>query len=273
MITIGIPTYNRKEILKMMASSLNNSGINIPHQIRIYDDCSTEFGVDALRKLFPSAASIKVNKANLRADENILDMYRDFLNTEDSYFFNADSDLIFSFDWLNRALQLMERTSGVLTLLNANLHSSFKDVDEDLCLKKTIGSAGTLFQRERIMQLIDFMNKSGSKKSLDWQFSKCFNEMNVPIYCVKNSLVQHIGYVGQNSFFFFDYGRNFRVESREQGQIINDILENYIDEIGLLERKRADDSLYHLKRFFVIQFKKLLPAKIYHFFRHKFKIK
>lgn len=271
MITIGVTTYNRLYLLKTMAASLYQSDISVPHNVRLYDDCSTEYSAEDLKKLFPTAVSIKVNKINMKADENIIEMYKDFLKTDDDYFFNADSDLIFSKNWLTRALELIERTSGVLTLLNANLHGSYKDIDEDLCLKKTIGSAGTLFKRNRIEELINFMNPDKNKKSFDWQFSQFFVEMSVPIYCVKNSLVQHIGYTGQNSHFFFDYGRNFAIESLAQGQIINDILENYIDQIGRLEKKRIDDTFYHLKRFIIIIFKKLLPTRLYHSIRHKLK--
>ena len=271
MVTIGITTYNRLKILKAMSESLYQSDISVPHSIRIYDDCSTEYGIEDLKRLFPTAVSIKVNEVNLKADENIYKMYEDFLASGDDWFFNADSDLIFNKGWLSRALELIERTNGILTLFNANLHHTYKDIDGDLCLKKTIGSAGTLFKRERMEQLISFLQLTSNKKSLDWQFSRYFNELSVPIYCVKNSLVQHIGYTGQNSRFFFDYGKNFTVETPAQGQMINDILENYIDEIEKLERKRFNNASYHLKRFWVIILKKILPSKIYHSLRHKIK--
>ena len=254
-----------------MAASLYQSDISIPHNIRIYDDCSTEFSKEDLKKLFPTAASFKVNKFNMRADENSLEMYKDFLKNDDDYFFSADADLIFSKNWLSKAMGLIEKTSGILTLLNANLHDSYKDVDEDLCLKKTIGSAGTMFTRNRVEELLNYMNSIGNKKSFDWQFSKYFFGMNVPIYCVKNSLVQHIGYTGQNSHFYFDYGRNFAIENLAQGQIINNVMENYIDQVGRLEIKRIDDTFYHLKRFIITIFKKLLSSRLYHLIRHKLK--
>ena len=273
MITIGITTYNRLKILRAMAESLYQSDISVPQNIKIYDDCSTEYGIDELKKLFPTAVSIKVNETNLKADENTYMMYEDFLSSGDDWFFNADSDLIFSKGWLARAFELIERTNGILTLFNANLHHTYKNIDSDLCLKKTIGCAGTLFKRERMEQLIRFINLSNNKKSLDWQFSRYFNELNVPIYCVKKSLVQHIGYTGQNSRFFFDYGKNFTVETPSQGQMINDILENYIDEIEKLESKRINNATYHLKRFWVILLKKILPSKWYHSLRQKIKNK
>ena len=271
MITIGITTFNRQRILKFMSESLYRSDLSIPHNIRVYDDCSTEYGEDELKKLFPTAASIRINKANLKADENILEMYKDFLTTDDTHFFNADSDLIFSRDWLKKGMEFFERTDGVLTFFNANLHDSYKDVDDDLCLKITIGSAGTMFSRNRVKELVDHLNSQKNNKSFDWQFSKFFIDNNIPIYCVKNSLVQHIGYTGQNSHFYFDFGRNFDIESLGHGQIINNILESYIDEIGRLEKKRIDDTFYHLKRFLIIIIKKVLPRRVYYSIRQKLK--
>jgi len=254
-----------------MASSLYQSDISVRHNIRIYDDSSTEFDIDELKKLFPTAASIKVNTKNLKADQNIFQMYKDFLKTSDTYLFNADADLIFNKNWLNTALGLIQKTGGILTLFNANSHEAIVDVDSKFCLKSIIGSAGTLLHRDRINELVTHIDSLANAKAMDWQFSKYFSKMDIPIYCVKNSLVQHIGYTGQNSNFYFDYGKNFRIESAEQGQIINDVLENYADEIRRLENERMDNLSYHLKRVFIIIFKKILPHEFYISIRQKFK--
>ena len=271
MLTIGITTHNRLSTLKTMAASLYQSNIAIPHNIRIYDDNSTEFDIDELKRLFPTAASIKVNTRNLKADQNTFQMYEDFLNTPDEYLFTADSDLIFKKNCLDIGLELIKKTSGILTLLNANSHPVEEDIDEDLCLKKTIGCAGTLLHRDRVAELVSHIHSQKNSKSLDWQFSMHFNSQDILIYCVKNSLVQHIGYSGQNSFIYFDYGKNFKIESAEQGQILNDVLENYVHEIGRLEKERIDNLSYHFRRFVTIILKKLLPRKLYIFLRQKFK--
>jgi len=270
MLTIGIPTYNRKKLLELMASSLYDSDISIPHNIRVYDDCSTEYGLDELKKLFPTAASIKINETNLKADKNTYQMYRDFLSTSDELLFNADSDLIFSKDWLKTALKLFERTSGILSVFNANAHEAYKQIDNELCLKKTIGAAGTLFHRDRVSAFMANVASPDTLTEIDWRFSEYFNSIGVPIFCVNNSLVQHIGYFGQHTKYFFDFGRNFKIENSKQGQIINDIFENFIDDIRKLENertkfydKRNDDLFYHLRRCIVILIKKLLPKKTY----------
>jgi hypothetical protein len=266
MLTIGIPTYNRRHLLEIMASSLYESNISIPHNIRIYDDCSTEYGIEELKKIFPTATSIKINKVNLRSDKNIYQMYADFLSTSDQLLFNADSDLIFSKDWLNKALALFEKTKGILTVFNANSHESYQTIDDELYLKKTVGSAGTLFHRDKVSELITYLNSLDMIKAFDWQFSEFFNSRGIPIFCVKKSLVQHIGYVGQNTKYYFDFGRNYKIETANQGQIINDIFEKFIDDIRKLETERdiRDKKLfYHLRRCIVLLIKAILPSRIF----------
>jgi len=280
MLTIGIPTYNRKHLLELMASSFYESNISIPHNIRIYDDCSTEYGIEELKKIFPTAASIKINSVNLRSDKNIYQMYSDFLSTTDQLLFNADSDLIFSKNWLTTALKLFERTKGILTIFNANSHESYQNIDDELCLKKTIGSAGTLFHRDIVSELITKMNSIDNIKAFDWQFSKYFENTGIPIFCVNNSLVQHIGYVGQNTKYYFDFGRNFKIETSKQGQIINDIFENFIDDIRKLETEREninhindkknESFLYHFRQCFVTILRKILPKKTFEKIRIKY---
>jgi len=266
MLTIGIPTYNRKKILELMASSLYESNISIPHNIRIYDDCSTEYGIEELKKLFPTAASIKINEVNLKADKNTYQMYNDFLSTSDQLFFNADSDLIFSKEWLITALKLFDKTNGILSVFNANSHEPYKIIDDELCLKKVIGAAGTLFHRDRVSEFMANIASFAKIKDIDWRFSEYFSSIGLPIFCVNKSLVQHIGYFGQHSKFYFDFGRNFKIETSNQGQIINDIFEKFIDDIRKLDTEREvrnNKISYHLIRCIVLIIKKILPKNIY----------
>jgi len=276
MLTIGIPTYNRKKLLELMASSLYDSDISITHNIRIYDDCSTEYGLDELKKIFPTAASIKINETNLKADKNTYQMYYDFLSTSDQLFFNADSDLIFSKDWLNETLKLFEKTKGILSIFNANSHDPYKIMGDELCQKKAIGAAGTLFHRDRITEFLANIASPDTLTEIDWRFSEYFNSIGLPIYCVKKSLVQHIGYFGQHTKYYFDFGRNFKIESANQGQIINDIFEKFIDDIRALETERdiRDKKIfYHLRRCMVLIIKAILPGNIFTKLKTKIKNK
>ena len=124
-------------------------------------------------------------------------MYKDFLEYQDDYFFNADSDIIFHPDWLCISLELLKETEGVLSLFNSVTHPVNKMINEKFCTKSHIGSAGTLFTRGRLEGLMEQFPDIDQVKGFDWQWSEYFCEKNIPIYCVNNSLIQHIGYTGQ----------------------------------------------------------------------------
>lgn len=224
-------------------------------------------------KIFPTAKSIKINRHNLKADKNMYQMYADFVSTGDDYFFNADSDIIFNNQWLNTAIELVEKTDGVLSLFNANSHSPYKIPDEKLCLKNTAGAAGMFFSRNRLVELMSHFNSIEQVKGFDWQWSEYFTNNKINIYCINKSLVQHIGYNGQNTGLYFDIGRNYTIETVEDGQIMNDILEKYLDTISVKEKEREDrfnkiatinnklknDFKYCLNRCFIILIEKILP--------------
>jgi hypothetical protein len=276
MVTIGITTYNRANILEIMAKSLYKSDLSVPHNIRIYDDQSTEYGIYFLEKLFPTAKSIRINRHNLKADKNMYQMYADFISTGDDYFFNADSDIIFNNRWLNAAMELIAKTEGVLSLFNANSHEPYKIVNDTLCLKNTVGAAGTFFSRNRLAELMNRFDSIEQVKGFDWQWSEYFRNNNIKIYCVNKSLVQHIGYDGQNTGLYFDVGKDYKIETVEDGQIMNDIFEKSLDAIMLREKEKEEETAakdrineehmndfnYCFKRCVIIIIKKILPKII-----------
>lgn len=243
-ITIGITTYNRKAMLERMARSLHESDLSrATCHIRVYDDCSSEYGYDFLKKLFPDAVSITINETNKRSDQNIFSMYKDFLATGDEYFFNADSDLIFNKEWLNFILDNFDKTDGILSVFNTVNHKEKKkDADPLFIQKVDIGSAGTFFSRERMEQIVSSVQETDSLH-LDWDYSARFTSMGIRILCSKDSYVQHIGLAGQNSVSSMaDFGEGFVVDSITNGQILNDVLleitkERYEENMAFFSRK------------------------------------
>ncbi|WP_299399508.1 glycosyltransferase [uncultured Gelidibacter sp.] len=273
-VTIGIPTFNREDLLKIMAKSLYNSDLSAETSIRVYDDCSTEYDKEYLNSIFPTAASINVNSNNLRADKNMYFMYADFLKNGDDYFFNADADLIFNKHWLKKGLELIQKTDGVLSLFNTNAHKSYQLIDNQLCLKETIGAAGTLFTREQVLNIMVYFDSIEKVQRFDWQWCNYLKVIGVKINCVNQSLVQHIGYKGQNSRLYFDVGKNYQIESLEEGQVVHDIFVNSIDAIRIkeseraiklsqLNAERANDFWYHFKRCIIIVLKVITPSSLY----------
>lgn len=252
-VTIGIVTYNRKSILEKMAKSLYLSDLTSANvNIRVYDDCSTDFDKKYLESIFPNAF-IHINKENLKADLNTFSMYQDFLKSNDDYFFNADSDLIFRKDWLTFCLNNIEKTDGVLSIFNTKNHKTIIDSNlPDFVLKADIGAAGTFFKREKIQSIVTSLSL-GKQKKIDWAFSQLFLNNNISIYCSKESYVQHIGLIGQNSSLVaIDYADNFKVDSIENGQIINDITNSFLTDVTVSVQKSLMHSKFYKFGYYVL---------------------
>jgi glycosyltransferase involved in cell wall biosynthesis len=201
MITVGITTYNRSLYLEKMARSLQEShGINECH-IRVYDDHSKNIDETYLKTVFPKAHQITVRLKNLGADENIYQMYKDFLATDDQIFVNADSDLIFHPDWVEMVKKLLPKTDGILSLFNSNMlppTKTLKIEGVELIEKDFIGSAGTVFTRDVVEKIVNEM-KIQSLKRLDWKWSEYLRTQSKKrLLVVRLSLIQHIGIEGQN---------------------------------------------------------------------------
>ena len=228
MITVGITTYNRLETLKKMARSFYASEKPFPYSIKVYDDASTEYGKDVLREIFPDAVSIFRQPQNVGSDANIWYMYKDFFKSKDEIFFNADSDLLFSRDWMVRGVEMLNRSDGVLSIFNTSSHKTLQ-IYGDISEKEDIGSAGTFFKRDVLQWLIDGkadLEKNLENEGLDYQWCRYFRSMGIRLCVSSQSFVQHIGFDGYNSSMEnFDYGVKFAVDSALNGQLINDALE------------------------------------------------
>lgn len=250
MITIGITTYNRKNILSKMAESLYLSNLDLPYNIRIYDDCSSEYSLDYLRKIFPDVKNIVRNEINLKANKNIYTMYKDFLNSDDEYLFNADSDLIFSKNWLEKGLNFLHNTDGILSLFNAQNLKPVENINNDLCIKEKIGSAGSLLTRKCVSTIINHIKLSDldDASAFDFKWCELLRKNGRKIYCVRNSLVQHIGIEGQNSgSHHFDFGIGFHIDNLRNGQFMQEAMEVYCS----TNRQRSS--------YFLFPFEKIMP--------------
>lgn len=210
-ITIGITVYNRLDYIRKMCLSLRQS-VGLEHcSIRIYDDCSTEFSMEELKKELPFVTEIKRRERNLGSDLNIQQMYRDFLETGDDVLINCDSDMIFHRDWINKIRELLPCTDGVLSCYNSALHIPVENLtinNENMVRKDTIGSAGTAFTRDIVQSIINNVKPS---YKYDWDWSRYLSTIGVRLLVTELTYIQHIGIVGQNcdAAQIVDYGLNF----------------------------------------------------------------
>lgn len=236
-LMIGITTYNRKDIVLLSSKSLYEVDNLNKKDIYVFDDCSTEYDVNELKKIYYNSNIIEFSK-NVGADKNIERAYRFFLDSDYDFFFNADSDLIFNKDILikiNKIISKLNKKEPILfSVFNTKNHLTLKDYDKDLLVKKNVGAGGCVFNKEAIKLFIKDLPKdySNINMAVDHIFCKIISESNYNILCTKQSFVQHIGLIGQNSnAFLFDWGENFEVDSLTNAKAILKIYENNIDVI------------------------------------------
>ena len=256
-ITIGITIYNRKKTLERMIASLYASNLKeagMDYFIRVYDDCSDEFSEEDIRKMFPENIEYFRHERNQGSDYNIGFMYRHFLETGDDVLFNCDSDLMFEKKWLNEGLKYLKETDGILSLFNTKSHE-IKELRDELCVKDTIGSAGTLMTREAVEIICSHIDESQTKVALDHNWCSLYRSLGRKIYSTRKSYVQHIGINGFNSSSTaMDIGENFEVDSIVNGRILGDVLHDVIAQRNTVSEKKKG-------LFFLFPFDRIRPGK------------
>ena len=226
-ITFGICTYNRKEILLRSAKSLKSINRYSEINVRIYDDCSTEYDKCFLQNLFPEAKTIHVQKKNSGADKNTSVMYEDFLSSGDDILFNADSDILYSKDIVDVLENTLAKTDGFFSVFNTPAHAVTGRCDSSILTKRVVGAAGCCLTREIAGIILE--NVTSREKSFDTKMCEVLRVKGKRILTTKKSYVQHIGVVGQNTdFFSFDYGVGFQCDSIENAESIEDAFEKYV---------------------------------------------
>jgi hypothetical protein len=244
-ITLAIATHNRKHILEKMITSLFLSDMGEHVHIRIYDDASTDFDEDFLRKAFPGSKTIMRNPVNLGPSKNMHRIFTDFIAQGDDILILTDSDLIFNREWLAVVEQIIDGTDGVMSLYNSVLHTGILDTFQidnvSMLNKRTIGGAGAVFKKNIIKKILSDLPPSNT---YDWDWSDYLVKSGVRLLVTERSYVQHIGIVGFNSGNYFggdcsgslcDYGINFiggnEHNEKVQGEFFNELFQIYTKEI------------------------------------------
>lgn len=232
-LLIGICTCNRKDIIEYTSKSLSEVKEIEKANVVIYDDCSNEYNLDFLKKSYPMATKIVRNETRLGADFNTEKMYRDFLKSQEDYLFNADSDLLFN----TNIIEIIENTikeannispKTVFSVFNTPNHKNIKEISSNLSEKKSIGAAGTVFNKKNVYEFIGTIPNMYNNKipTIDHYFCDILKKKGYKILCTNQSYVQHIGLVGQNSFFYnTDWGKDFEIETFNNAKAISKILQ------------------------------------------------
>lgn len=227
-IMFGICTYNRKNIVELSSSSLARIKDKDQADVFVFDDHSTEYDAAFLRKLYPFAKSIVVSEKNTGANTNSIKMIKSFLSSSYDWLFIADSDLLFCesiMSVIHCCIQEFncKKYKGVVSLFNTYTHPVTEVIDELLARKDEVGAAGVLVNRETAKLIVDSVD---DRSAFDVQFSKTLIEKGYDILCTNKSYVQHIGIEGYNSLFYtFDWGKEFVLDSMQNAEAINTIID------------------------------------------------
>lgn len=256
-MTIGITTYNRRNILERMIESLFASNLCVEGfewTIRVFDDCSEEYSESEIRGMFPVDIDFHRNDKNRGADYNMGQMFRTFLEKGDDLLFNCDSDLIFDENWLVAVSEYMKRTDGILSLFNTKAHKIIEEKG-DLCIKEDLGNAGTVMTRAVVKSICDNINEKETFAALDYRWSDLQKREGRKNYSTSRSYVQHIGLEGFNSSNgVMDIGEGFHISSVTNGQILGDVL------YDLVTQNRCENVKYR-SFFYLFPFDRIPAGK------------
>jgi glycosyltransferase involved in cell wall biosynthesis len=212
MLTVGITTYNRRALLETVALSLAQVDRLEQARVWVMDDCSQEFDIDFLRRLFPQASVHRSAQNSGGADYAMHRLFEHFVRHGQGYLLNLDADLLASRNLIDKCLQIIEarRTApapALFSVFNAPRHQAV-GADGEFLVKRTVGAAGTLWHHDL---LADVLRHVPVSRKFDWDWSAYLTQRGVPIRVTPKSYVQHIGRIGQNSRSFagMDHGEQF----------------------------------------------------------------
>lgn len=228
-ITIGITTFNRKKYLIKLHKSLSMSQGIETCNLRIFDDCSSEFNVLYLQKLFPNAREITRRSKNIGADHNMRQMYVDFLATHDDILVTMDADLICHPHWIHFLRDHIHRTDGIMSLYHSVLHppTATRIINgKEFLEKEHIGSAGAVMSREVVQDIVNHLPPS---HAYDWKWSAYLRKKGIKLLVSKQSYFQHIGLKGSNcnGIRTVEYGLNFDPLHKINRQFILELYQEY----------------------------------------------
>ena len=197
-IAIGIPTFNRKEYVKLCAESLCHAENISSCFIFVLDDNSSDYDLNFLKKIFPPGAEIiRKNEKSAGADYVTRELMVELTQRNFSKFLILDSDFILNSNFIKLALDNFVKSDGLLSLFNSYKHEQYEQFDSNLCCKKLVGAAATMWSRELAVEVLQNIPPGGA---FDIRFSNYLIGKGKKIFVMTNSLAQHLGYAnGQNS--------------------------------------------------------------------------
>ena len=201
-------TYNRKEVLERTIVSLTQVKNIEDVDIFIFDDCSTEYTKEDLKKMIPFAKQIVVRENNLRADRNMYQIHQDYINSNYDILLQVDSDVIFHKNFIEiiKSILSTQTKYPVFSLYNSSNHPFVEnrnplEINKIIFKEKhSIGGICVLFTDKNILKnILDNIPKERKSFAYDWYWSHKLQEKGTPVMVSEQSFLQHIGVEGQNN--------------------------------------------------------------------------
>ena len=259
-IMIAVPVYNRKKYVDILARSLSECRLVEKADIRVYDDCSTDFGIEYLKEKFlPLKATVqRRQKRSACTANNYFEMMTDFVGSDNDVLFLCDSDLLLRPDALEYLERVFPLTDGFMTLYNSDLHFTVKE-GEEFDLKLDIGHAAACMSKKCVSLFL----KRNNPGLGDFKLSETMIGNNIRILAAKNSRVQHIGVDGKNCAVCsgIDYSMSFEPLSEHNKEIIDELMPLVIKGLSSLIKKLKFQDKYMKHGFFLHQPVKYLMRK------------
>ena len=219
-IMLAMATYNRKEVLEKTIVSLTQVKNIEDVDIFIFDDCSTEYTKEDLKKMIPFAKQIVVRENNLRADRNMYQIHQDYINSNYDILLQVDSDVIFHKNFIEiiKSILSTQTKYPVFSLYNSSNHPFVEnrnplEINKIIFKEKhSIGGICVLFTDKNILKnILDNIPKERKSFAYDWYWSHKLQEKGTPVMVSEQSFLQHIGVEGQNNKEIkgIDIGLNF----------------------------------------------------------------
>ncbi len=195
-VAIGVPTHNRAAFVRLAARSLANSLDGRKAIVIVVDDCSDEYGKEFLEDCYSGATVIRRERNSGSADNAGFDLLGRLHATGRELLLVLDSDLVVASDWMARALPLMDRCDGLLSLFNTPNHAPIS-ADGPLVEKASVGMAATIWHRDLAAEVLASVPAGNC---WDMRAAEHVRTSGRRVFAVRDSLVQHLGFgSGQNS--------------------------------------------------------------------------
>tara|TARA_B100000131_G_scaffold315009_1_gene352743 strand:- start:1481 stop:2167 length:687 start_codon:yes stop_codon:yes gene_type:complete len=200
-LLISVATFNRKAVVDISLSNLKK--YKQSSSIKIYDDCSTEYGSEFLSEFGPVYRS----EVNLGIDAMKEFQFKDFLNTKFKYLYITDSDALHDPSFID-VLRNCPKDKPVTLYAPHNYSIPKKRITEDGKAHRMqyAGGISHLYTREMVEEICLYL-EDNSFRDWDWH---TIDILGSSMYATYTCYTDHLGKDGVHSWGSWntDYAKN-----------------------------------------------------------------